>query len=138
MSALPLPGRDFLGTGWRFPPRVDARGALAWASAEEDVEQSVWIILATARNEREMRPDFGCGIHDVVFAPNSPATRGRLAEHVREALVDWEPRIDVIDVDVTAPGEPEVLLIEVVYRVRATNTVRNLVYPFYIQEGVVT
>jgi Bacteriophage baseplate protein W len=138
VNALPLTGREFLGTGWRFPPRVDARGSLAWASAEEDVEQSVWIILATARNEREMRPDFGCGIHDVVFAPNSPETRGRLADHVRTALTDWEPRIDVVSVDVTAPAEPELLLIEIVYRVRATNTVRNLVYPFYIQEGLVS
>lgn len=136
MSGLPLTGREFLGRGWRFPPRVDARGALAWASAEEDVEQSVWIIVATGRNEREMRPAFGCGIHDAVFAPSSPATRARLAEEVRRALVDWEPRIQVVSVEVTSPDDPTVLLVEVVYRIRSTNTVHNLVYPFYIQEGV--
>lgn len=136
MSSLPLTGREFLGRGWRFPPRVDARGALAWASAEEDVEQSVWLIVATGRNEREMRPTFGCGIHDVVFSPSSPQTRARLAEQVRKALVDWEPRIEVVDVAVTAPDDPTVLLIGIEYRIRATNTVRNLVYPFYIQEGI--
>lgn len=136
MSSLPLTGREFLGRGWRFPPRVDARGALAWASGEDDVEQSVWIIVATGRNEREMRPTFGCGIHDVVFAPNSPATQARLAEQVRQALVDWEPRIEVVAVDVTAPTDPTVLLVEITYRIRATNTVHNLVYPFYIDEGV--
>jgi phage baseplate assembly protein W len=136
VSSLPLTGREFLGRGWRFPPRVDARGSLAWASAEEDVEQSVWLIVATARNEREMRPTFGCGIHDAVFAPSSPATRARLADSVRQALVDWEPRIEVVDVEVTSPTDPTVLLVEIQYRVRATNTVRNLVYPFYVQEGV--
>jgi phage baseplate assembly protein W len=136
VSSLPLTGREFLGRGWRFPPRVDARGALAWASGEDDVEQSVWIIVATGRNEREMRPTFGCGIHDVVFAPNSPATQARLAEQVRQALVDWEPRIEVVAVDVTAPTDPTVLLVEITYRIRATNTVHNLVYPFYIDEGV--
>jgi phage baseplate assembly protein W len=136
VSSLPLSGREFLGTGWRFPPLVDAHGALAWASGEDDVEQSVWIIVATARNEREMRPTFGCGIHDVVFAPNSPATQARFAEQVRQALVDWEPRIEVISVDVTSPTDPTVLLVEITYRIRATNTVHNLVYPFYIQEGV--
>jgi phage baseplate assembly protein W len=136
VSSLPLTGREFLGRGWRFPPRVDARGALAWASGEDDVEQSVWIIVATGRNEREMRPTFGCGIHDVVFAPNSPATQARLAEQVRQALVDWEPRIEVVAVDVTAPTDPTVLLVEITYRIRATNTVHNLVYPLYIDEGV--
>lgn len=75
MSATPT-GRAFLGTGWRFPPSVDATGCLAWASGEEDVRQAVWIILATARGEREMRPSFGCGLHDSVFSPNSPATQG--------------------------------------------------------------
>lgn len=136
MSDLGTTGRGFLGTGWRFPPRVDARGSLAWATAEQDVEQSVWLIVATGRNEREMRPTFGCGIHDTVFAPNSPMTRGQVADHVRRALIEWEPRIEVLRVDVTSPDDPTVLLVEIEYRVRTTNTVQNLVYPFYIQEGV--
>ncbi len=134
MSALS--GRQFLGRGWRFPPKVDATGALAWAAGEEDVAQSVWIILATARGEREMRPTFGCGLYDTVFAPNSPATEGALAMRVREALVEWEPRIDVLDITVTSGGQPNLLLIDVEYRIRSTNTVQNLVYPFFTNEGV--
>lgn len=131
-------GREFLGTGWRFPPNVDATGSLAWASAEEDIQQSVWIIVATARGEREMRPTFGCGLQDVVFSRNSSTTQAALAQQVRQALVDWEPRIDVLAVDVTAPDEPNLLLIDIEYRVRSTNTVTNLVYPFYVQEGIPT
>lgn len=135
MSTAPT-GREFLGTGWRFPPYVDASGGLAWAAGEEDVRQSVWIILATARGEREMRPRFGCGLYDTVFSPNSPATRGELAERVRQALIDWEPRIEVRQVEVSSPEQPNLLLIEVEYRVRSTNTIQNLVYPFYTQEGM--
>jgi uncharacterized protein len=135
MSPTPT-GREFLGTGWRFPPSVDTSGGLAWASGEEDVRQAVWIILATARGEREMRPSFGCGLYDSVFSPNSPATQGELAQRVRQALIDWEPRIEVLAVDVSSPGEPNRLVIEVSYRVRSTNTVQNLVYPFYTQEGM--
>ena len=134
MSAIT--GREFLGTGWRFPPRVGASGGLALASGEDDIAQSVWIILATAPGEREMRPTFGCGLYDYVFAPNSPATQGELAARVRQALVDWEPRIAVLDVDVTSADKPNLLLIDVEYSIRATNTVQNLVYPFFTTEGV--
>lgn len=134
MSAIS--GREFLGRGWRFPPKVDATGALSWASGEEDVAQSVWIILATARGEREMRPTFGCGLYDTVFSPNSPASQGALAARVRQALVDWEPRIDVLEITVTSGGQPNLLLINVEYRIRSTNTVQNLVYPFFTNEGV--
>jgi Bacteriophage baseplate protein W len=134
MSALP--GREFLGSGWRFPPRVDASGALTWASGEDNVAQSVWIILATARGEREMRPTFGCGLQETVFAPNSPASRAELADRARQALIEWEPRIEVLDIEVSSPDEPNLQLIEVEYRIRSTNTVQNLVYPFFTQEGV--
>ena len=130
------PSQDFLGTGWKFPLRVNARGGLSLSSGEEDIQESIWVILATAPRERQMRPRFGCGIHDYVFAPNSATTRGDIAHQVRAALTEFEPRIDLLDVRVeTSPEEQNKLLIHVEYRIRSTNAFHNLVYPFYIQEG---
>ena len=130
--------RDILGTGWKFPIRIDARGGFAYSTGEQSVQEAIWIILGTALKERHMRPRFGCGIHEMVFAPNSPGTRGAIADQVRLALTRWEPRIDVDDVNVTVlPPEQATgnhLLIRVNYRIRSTNTVQNLVYPFYIEE----
>ena len=131
-----MSGREFLGRGWQFPIRVNPRGGLSYVSAEQDIAEALWIILSTAPNERQMLPKFGCGIHDFVFAPNSAATRGTLANAVRKALTTWEPRIDLVDVRVDAgPGEPNKLLIRIDYRVRSTNAFHNLVYPFYLKEG---
>ncbi|MEA2690831.1 MAG: uncharacterized protein QOJ16_218 [Acidobacteriota bacterium] len=124
---------SFLGVGWRFPVGP-AGGGIAMAPYEEAVRQSIWIILATARGERQMRPDFGCGIHDLVFAVNSAEAAGRVASEVRQALVRWEPRIDVKRVDASADEEnPSRLLIEIEYKVRSTNNRFNLVYPFYLE-----
>ena len=127
--------REFLGTGWKFPIRVNARGGLSFSRAEQDIEEAVWIILATAKGERVMEPDFGCGMHDYVFAPNDPATRGAIAYEVQKALTRYEPRIDadVPRVD-SSPEAANRLLIRVDYRVRSNNEKRNLVYPFYLQE----
>lgn len=128
--------RDFLGTGWAFPPRISPRGGFRYVSADADIAQAIWIILATAPGERPMLPRFGCGMHDFVFAPNNPATRAGIADHVRRGLSEWEPRIDVLGVDVTSPPEsPELMLIRVNYRIRANNAFHNLVYPFYLREG---
>jgi hypothetical protein len=123
---------DFLGRGWRFPVGVDSRGGMAMTEGVEDIERAMRVILETAPGERVMRPEFGCGLHEVVFAPNSPSTAGLIDYHVREALGRWEPRVEVLEVTV-APDERRsaVLLITVRYRVRATNDERNLVYPFY-------
>lgn len=122
---------EFLGVGWGFPVTAQD-GAIAVARYEESVRQAIWIVLATAPGERMMRPDFGCGIHDLVFALSGPATNGRVGTLVRRALLRWEPRIDVLDVQVAAVGAGELLLISIDYRVRTTNNVFNLVYPFYI------
>ena len=128
--------KTFLGKGWAFPVRVGAGGALAVAEYEEKVRQSIWIILGTAKGERVMRPDFGCGIYDLVFSAVTPDTAGRVSEAVRQALLFFEPRINVLDVRVRAEGEGgEVLLIVVDYQVRATNNVFNLVYPFYLERS---
>jgi phage baseplate assembly protein W len=124
---------SFLGVGWSFPVSLDG-GRIAMARYEESIRQAVWIILATARGERKMRPDFGCGIHDLIFAVNSGETAGRVASEVREALILWEPRIDLLDVTARSDdSEPTRLLIQIEYLVRATNSRFNLVYPFYLE-----
>jgi len=129
--------RAFLGVGWRFPLQVSPTGAIATSAAERKIEESVFLILGTAQRERPMLPRYGCGIHDLVFAPDSPGTVAEVSASVREALVAHEPRIDVLAVDVgPAPGERNVLLIRVDYRVRANNARGNLVYPFFITEGM--
>jgi phage baseplate assembly protein W len=125
---------DFLGRGLRFPIQVDARGRLARSSDEQKIEESIWLILGTAPGERVMAPDFGCGLQELVFEPNSPLTETAIAIEVQQALVRSEPRIDVIDVQVDAP-EPNLMLIRIDYRIRAANTAHNLVYPFFITEG---
>ena len=106
-----------------------------WLSMKKAFAESVWIILGTAKGERMMRPDFGCGIHDLVFGMNTASTAGQVAQAVSEALLLFEPRLDVRDVQVTPNGNGEVLLISVRYEVRATNNVFNLVYPFYLQRS---
>ena len=128
--------KAFLGVGVGFPIRFDSAGAITRAEYEESVRQSIWIILGTSKGERAMRPDFGCGIYDLVFEVNSASTSGKVAQAVREALLVQEPRIDVRDVQVEAPpGAGETLLIHIEYQVRATNNVFNLVYPFYLERS---
>jgi phage baseplate assembly protein W len=128
--------RDILGTGWKFPVRITGRGGFALSGQEQDVAESIWLVLATARGERLMLPEFGCGIHDYVFAPNNASTRGAIGYQVQQALVRWEPRIDVADVRVLDDAaQPNLLLITVDYRIRANNALQNLVYPFFLREG---
>jgi uncharacterized protein len=127
--------KPFLGVGTGFPLTLEpTTHAVARAEYEESVRQSMLIILGTAKGERLMRPDFGCGIHHLVFENLSAATIGRVDREVHEALLRLEPRIDVTGVEVTA-GANNVLLIDIDYEVRATNTAFNLVYPFYLQQG---
>ncbi len=126
----------FLGVGWRYPVQLDERGGIALARHEEDVREAIWIILATAPGERLMHPDFGCGIHDYVFAPNNAHTAGQVASRVEEALVRWEPRIELEGVDVRADaGDATRMLVRIDYRVRSTDSRFNLVYPFYLERG---
>lgn len=128
--------REFLGNGWKFPIQVGPSGGIATARSEQRIEESIYLILSTAKGERVMMGDFGCGIHDLVFKPNNTATRTAVVQQVREALVRYEPRIDVLDISADwAPEQPNLLLIRVDYRIRANNAVGNLVYPFFINEG---
>ena len=122
-----------LGTGIAFPLALDHHGAVALARDEEDVDQAIRIILGTAPGERPMRPEFGCAIHDLVFAPVNDRTIGRIRYEVHTCLDRWEPRIEVESVDVTVDSaDTSVLYIDVRYSVRGTNNPRSLVFPFYV------
>jgi uncharacterized protein len=128
--------KAFLGVGWQFAPCVTADGRIALARYEEDVREAILIILGTDLGERLMRPDFGAGLNRFVFEPLNATTMHLVQTRVQAALVQWEPRIDVLSVVVTAGGDAaNELLINVNYRIRATNTQFNIVYPFYLQEG---
>lgn len=126
---------DFLGRGWGFPLEIDPKGQIVMTEGEKNIQQAIWIILATAPGERVMRPDFGCGIHRLVFAVNGADTIGRLEQETRKSLTLWEPRIDVTSVNVEVRGSGEVLLINIQYRVRSTNNLFNMVFPFYLRGG---
>ena len=127
---------DFLGTGWAFPVSVDKRGRVALARQEQDIEQAIRMIVMTPKGQRMMRPEFGCHIHELMFAPNNAATAGLAARYVEEALAMWEPRIQVEEVRASFDGDDESrLLIEVLYEVKATNDPRALVFPFYAIPG---
>jgi uncharacterized protein len=124
---------DFIGRGWAFPIRTDATGGIALVGREQELAESVELILRTAKGDRPMRPEFGCGIWDEVFSPMDATTAGRVAYDVRAALERWEPRIDVTAVDVTIrEGVDGLLDVHVTYSERETNDRRNLVFPFYI------
>src|SRR3954453_21153993 len=130
----PAETRAFLGIGWKFPLQVTPAGTIARARAEQRVEEAIYLILSTAKGERIMLPDFGCGIHDLVFAPNSASTVSSVVHSVRTALTNYEPRIDVLDINAEAQGE-NLLLIRISYRIRENNAIGNMVYPFYVREA---
>ena len=128
--------KSFLGVGWKFPIDVDRRKGVAMSSFEQNIEESILVILGTALGERIMRPDFGCGIHDLVFAPNNSNTHGLIIYHVKDALMKWEPRIQALSVDVeTDPRELSKVFTKVEYQVIATNNIYNIVYPFFLQKS---
>jgi hypothetical protein len=126
---------EFLGRGWKFPVNVEPRGGMASSEYEEDVREAIGLILRTSRGERVMQPDFGCGIHEMTFSIINTATAGQVEEMVKEALILWEPRIEVIGIKASVdPADDGRMVIAIDYRVRATNSEFNLVYPFYIKE----
>jgi phage baseplate assembly protein W len=127
--------RQFLGQGLAFPLAVDPQGRIASASEERLVRQSIWVILSTAKGEMQANPRFGCGIHDFVFADNTPATMAQIAHQARSALLDWERRIDLIDVRVGQGEQKNMLLIGIDYRLRANHAFGSMVYPFHLLDG---
>ena len=123
---------EFVGAGWAFPIELDQTGAFALVTDEREIEQAIRLILGTAYGERPMRPDFGCKIHDFVFAEANATTAGQIAGEVRASLARWEPRIDVDDIQVSVDDEDRSLLyVDVRYHIRGRNDPRNLVFPFY-------
>jgi hypothetical protein len=134
----PSPGQGFVGRGLAFPLRTDVNGSIATAGGADNLDQALQLIIATAPGERPMRPDFGCRIHDHIFAPMTESTIGTIAFEVERAVARWEPRVDVESVRAYADERGSGLLyIELIYRVKENNDERNLVVPFYvIPEGV--
>ena len=123
---------EFIGAGWAFPVRTDATGRVALVVHEREIEESIRLILGTAFGERPMRPDYGCAIHDYLFAGVDTEIAGRMALAVRSSLLRWEPRIDVLDVQVGFDDEDAArVFIDIRYTVGDTNDPRNLVFPFY-------
>jgi len=129
---MSTPG-DFIGSGVAFPLRVDRQGSLALVRHDDDIREAIAVILGTMLGVRAMRPQFGCAIHDHVFSGIDGNTLGRIDHDVRVALDRWEPRAQVLQVDFDLSERDEGrLLIDITYRIRSTNDVRNLVYPFYL------
>jgi phage baseplate assembly protein W len=123
---------EFVGAGWAFPLELDQTGGFALVTDEREIEQAIRLILGTAYGERAMRPDFGCKIHDFVFAEASATTAGLIAAEVRASLVRWEPRIAIDDIQVSVePADQSLLYIDIRYHIRDRNDPRNLVFPFY-------
>src|SRR4051794_7516146 len=126
-------GQEFVGSGWAFPLRADTTGGVALVSGVREIEESIRLILATAPGERPMRPEFGCAVHEYIFAPADAATAGDIAYAVRVAIDRWEPRVHLEDVTVRFEAVDQgVLYIEVHYSLGGTNDPRNLVFPFYM------
>jgi len=124
---------DVVGRGLTFPMHVDPTGGIAMVSGPEVVQRGMTIVLSTAPGERVMRPEFGCAIWELLFAPVNANTLGLMAQHVREAIGRWEPRVDLEEVVVRPdPADAARVEIDITYRIRDTNDRRNLVYPFYV------
>jgi phage baseplate assembly protein W len=127
------PDPTFVGRGFRWPFSVDHTGSIALTAGAEDLDSSIRVVLATAPSERVMRAAFGCRIWDLLFEPVNANTLGLMAQAVREAIAQWEPRVEVENVEVSPDRDDSALVhISVAYRVRTTNSRRNLVYPFYV------
>jgi phage baseplate assembly protein W len=124
---------DLIGTGFAFPPTLGPSGTMSMVTGTTEIEQAIWMILATAPGERPMRPEFGCGIHELLFSPVDATTAALVERDVREALVRWEPRIDVIEVRTRVdPVRDGAIEVQLVYAVKDTHDPRSLVFPFYV------
>jgi hypothetical protein len=124
---------ELVGRGWSFPVGVDTAGGLSLSENLRDIEEAIRIVVGTSPGERVMRPDFGCRIHELVFAPTTNETLGTARHYVDEALQWWEPRIEIEEVQASFdPLNEARILIEVQYTVRTTKDARSLVFPFYL------
>jgi hypothetical protein len=127
---------SILGMGFAFPVAIDRTGAFSFARHEQSIEQSIRLILSTSPGERVMRPDFGCTVNDLVFAPNNSRTLALVAHYIEEALVRWEPRIILKEVVAESDDDDDTRInVRIEYEVRSVNTYFNMVYPFYLERG---
>lgn len=122
---------DLIGSGWGFPAAVSRSGSVRLVSGTAEIDAAIRMILSTVPGERVMRPEFGCAMWELVFAPITPGTLGLVEQTVREALERWEPRIELDRVQAVGDARTGTVSIQVAYRVRTTNDTRNLVFPFY-------
>jgi hypothetical protein len=123
---------EFVGAGWAFPMELDQTGSFALVTDEREIQEAIRLIIGTSYGERPMRPDFGCAIHDFVYAEADAGTAGRLSYEVRASLRRWEPRIEIEDVSVSIDEvDRSLMYIDIRYRIKSTNDSRNLVFPFY-------
>lgn len=123
---------EFVGAGWAFPLELDQTGSFALVTDDQEIQQAIRLIIGTSYGERPMRPDFGCAIHDFVFAEASAATAGQIAAEVRASLHRWEPRVNIDEIQVSVDEvDRSLLYIDIHYHIRNTNDPRNLVFPFY-------
>ncbi len=130
-----ISNQKILGRGWGYPIEPGGNGIIAYSEDEEKIRQSIFIILGTARGERVMRPEFGSRLSELVFAPINANTKSLITLYVTNALVQWEPRIDVVQVYSEEDFKQQALLnINIDYKIRATNSMYNLVYPFYLEK----
>jgi len=137
MGLQPNNPKAYLGRGWRFPVSIDpATGRIAMSEFEQDIREAIWIILHTAPGERVMRPDFGCGIHDLVFASMNRSTLGLFESNIRQSIIQFEPRVEILSVEIsTEDADLGKLVTNLSLRIRDTNHEFNMVYPFYLKEG---
>jgi phage baseplate assembly protein W len=123
---------EIIGAGWTFPMRFNAAGGVGLSTRERKIEESIRLILSTAVGERPMRPEFGCKIHDYVFGVPDADTANEIAVAVKASLRRWEPRVQIMDVNVAPdPDDAALLWIDISYQAVDTNDPRNLVFPFY-------
>ncbi|MDF2520448.1 MAG: baseplate protein [Clostridia bacterium] len=123
---------DFLGNGWSFPIAVQ-KEKLCTSEGEALVRESIILILSTARGERVMHPEFGCRLNEMLFASNDMITATLIESYVEEALLEFEPRIEVLDITAVPRQNQSIIDIAIEYEIKATNSKYNLVYPFYLE-----
>lgn len=130
--------KDFLGKGWKFPIEVDkTTGRIKMATEEDDIAEAIKIIIRTAKGERVMRKSFGCSLNKYMFGENDFSTLSQMEIEIKDALISFEPRITDVDVEVSSGENGGILMINISYRVRETNNMFNMVYPYYLNEGTI-
>ena len=131
--------KTFLGRGWSFPPKFDEkRSELQMVSADQDIRESLIILLSTTPGERPVKPKYGCDLKSLLFEPIGGATNFLIKDMIRQAVLFYEPRIDVDEIEIDRSQEPDGIIgITLHYTIRSTNIRSNIVFPFYKTEGTI-